>query len=325
MRKTLITASGLLSIIAVAFCSLILQLSPAMAQATPSAQSQSEGTTGEVATSAPLLDEDDPFDQPGSSQEAIASSARIKLTALLTDRGPPISNGITWHIFKPDASGGTPMLVKQLKTATPDFEIQPGVYLINAAFGLAYLTRTVNLEAGNSLQEKFVINAGGLRITVKPSSENLQGLVNAKFDLLDSERDQFGNRRLLLSGVQPGLITRLNAGIYRIVSRLGDANAIVSSEVTVEAGKLTEATVLHEAAKVTFKLVQRSGGDALAGAQWTIMTGSGRIVKETAGALPTHILAPGDYTISARLSGRLYTRTFTIKSGDNVEVEVVIQ
>ncbi|MEO0811186.1 MAG: hypothetical protein AAFW82_11270, partial [Pseudomonadota bacterium] len=116
-----------------------------------------------------------------------------------------------------------------------------------------------------------------------------------------------------MSTMRPGRITRLNSGIYRIVSRLGDANAIVASEVTVEAGKLTEATVLHEAAKVTFKLVQSAGGDALADAQWVILNrSSDKVVKKTAGALPTHIFAPGDYAIRASWEGNTYESDFTV-------------
>ncbi|MEM8977240.1 MAG: hypothetical protein AAGD43_34765, partial [Pseudomonadota bacterium] len=145
-----------------------------------------------------------------------------------------------------------------------------------------------------------------------------------RFDLMSDERDQFGNRKTILSNVQPGKITRLNSGIYQIVSRAGDANAVVSSEVTVEAGKLTEATVIHETAKVTLKLVRTRGGDALADTQWIVKDSSGQTVKRSAGALPTHILAPGRYTVTATSKGKAHTRAFLINNSDNVEVEIVI-
>ena len=58
--------------------------------------------------------------------------------------------------------------------------------------------------------------------------------------------------------------------------------------MTVEAGKLTEATLSHAAAKVTFKLVARPGGDAIADTQWSLANAQGEIVKESVGALPTH-------------------------------------
>ena len=49
-----------------------------------------------------------------------------------------------------------------------------------------------------------------------------------------------GQRQRIVSNVRPGLITRLNSGIYYIVSRLGDANALVSADVAVEADEQTE-------------------------------------------------------------------------------------
>lgn len=52
---------------------------------------------------------------------------------------------------------------------------------------------------------------------------------------------------------------------YHVVSAYGSVNATVRSDIRVEAGKLTEATVEHKAAQVTMKLVREKGGEALAG------------------------------------------------------------
>ncbi len=269
---------------------------------------------------------DDSLFSPATPGPAGIDAAPIQLVSFLTEGGPQINQGVVWRIFTPDEAGGSLNLIKQFKTATPVIELPPGVYMINVAFGLAHLTRRVEIAPGSQRIEKFVINAGGLRVIIKPSSDIFSGPINATFDLYSDERDQFGNRQNIMSTMRPGRITRLNSGIYRIVSRLGDANAIVASEVTVEAGKLTEATVLHEAAKVTFKLVQSAGGDALADAQWVILNrSSDKVVKKTAGALPTHIFAPGDYAIRASWEGNTYESDFTVKSGQNIEVEVLMR
>jgi preprotein translocase subunit YajC len=256
---------------------------------------------------------------------ATRQTGSLTLTALLADVGPRIDRGLTWRIFRPAQGSAGPRLIGEHREPSPTLNLPAGIYVINVAFGLAHLTRTITVKPGDATREQFIINAGGLKIIAKAASSNFTGQVTATYDLYADERDQFGERQKILSNMRPGRITRLNSGIYRIVSRLGNANAIVASEVTVEAGKLTEATVVHEAAKVTFKLVQSQGGDALADAQWIVMNRAGAVIMETAGAVPTHVLAPGDYTISARWGGRLHTRTFAIKSGDNVEVEVVIK
>ena len=49
----------------------------------------------------------------------------------------------------------------------------------------------------------------------------------------------------------------------------------------------------------------------------------GESVKESVGALPTHVLAPGTYTVSAKHAGEVFQRKFTVKAGDAVQVEVL--
>ena len=127
-----------------------------------------------------------------------------------------------------------------------------------------------------------------------------------------------------MSGAKPGLIIRLNAGIYRVVSTYGDANAKVETDVTVEAGKMTEAAVAHAAGKAMLKLVTRAGGEALPDVNWAIHTKDGELVKESVGALPTHFLRPGSYTASARSGGRSFKSDFAIKDGETATVEVMM-
>ena len=144
--------------------------------------------------------------------------------------------------------------------------------------------------------------------------------------MLNQERDQSGNRIKVISAAKPGLIMRLNAGAYQVVSTYGDANARVRADVTVEAGKLTEATLSQSGAKVTFKLVGREGGEALADVTWSIMSivaTKSETVKEAAGALPTHILAAGRYAVLAKHQGRTFRAEFIAKAGEAAIVEVV--
>jgi len=266
-----------------------------------------------------------PTSKSGTSQQGV-----LRLEAYLTAE-PDVTNrrainrGLVWRIYSLGGRAQPAKLLMTRREATPTVNLPPGRYAINAAFGRAYLTEMVDVKAGERAIKPFVLNAGGLRVIVKVAGGASASANTARYDIFSDERDQSGNRRRVVTNARPGLITRLNSGIYHIVSRLGDANAQVAAEVAVEAGKLTEAVVSHEAAKVTFKLVQRERGEALADTEWVIMTKAGTIVKESAGALPTHMLAPGSYSVSAKRDGRLYTRTFAVASGDQVEVEVLMQ
>jgi hypothetical protein len=195
--------------------------------------------------------------------------------------------------------------------------------MINASFGRATLTRKISVAAGAPLAEKFILNAGGLRIkAMLPSGEPAPDRA-VVYDILTEERDQTGNRVKVITGARPGLIIRLNAGVYQVVSTYGDANARVRAEIIVEPGKLTEAALSHTGTKVTFKLVGREGGEALADVSWSIVDTKAETVKETVGAVPTHILAAGRYAVLAKHQGRTFRAEFTAKAGEAAVVEVV--
>lgn len=263
---------------------------------------------------------------PRSGAAGGSTAQEVQFTAFLTDDGPPIDQGLVWHIFQDSDKDAAPVRHhRTTRESNPVIRLAPGRYLINVSFGRANLTRTIMVEAGVALNERFVLNAGGLRINAQLGDGTPAPESAISYDIFSGETDQLGNRQRIMSGARPGLIMRLNAGIFHIVSRYGDANAIVSTDVTVEAGKLTEVAISHPGATVTFKLVTRVGGEAQSGAQWAILDADGEIIKESAGALPTHVLAAGSYVVTARLSGRVFRHGFTVQAGETAQIEVVMR
>lgn len=253
-----------------------------------------------------------------------AARGNVSLTAVLTEDGQPIDQGMIWHIFREHAGPDDKrQLVSQRKEAAPRLQLDPGEYTINAAFGRATLTRRIVVEEGKPLNEVFNLNAGGLRLGAVLANGEPAPERSVVFDVFSQERDQSGNRVKVISGARPGLIMRLNAGSYQVVSTYGDANARVRADVTVEAGKLTDATLNQTGAKVTFKLVGHEGGEALADVAWSILNSKSETVKEAVGALPTHILAAGRYSVLAKRGGRTFRAEFTAKAGETAVVEVV--
>ena len=262
-----------------------------------------------------------------NKSQSTAASTHVTLLALLTQDGQRIDQGLVWRVFQGNnaAADGKSSLISVHREASPVLKLAPGDYIVNAAFGRAHLTRRISVKPGIPSVEPFILNAGGLRLTAVVGSGEAAPANSITYDVYSDDRDQFGNRSKVMAGAKPGLILRLNSGIYHIVSTYGDANAVVSADVTVEAGKLTEATVAHAAGKVTFKLVTRAGGEALADTQWSIVNTQGEVVKESVGALPTHVLAPGAYTATAKSAGRAYQRDFAVQPGETAQVEIVVQ
>ena len=267
---------------------------------------------------------------PAEPRPAAAPTvAELQLEAFLTDDGQRIEQGVAWHVFQEPATGletpgAKPQAAGSFKEARPALKLAPGNYIVTLTFGRAHLTRKLALRAGPNPPERFVLNAGGLRVAALLASGDPVPEVTFGYDIFAGDPDQTGGRNKVMGDAKPGLIIRLNAGIYRIVSTYGDANSIVRADVTVEAGKLTEATITHLAAKVTFKLVSKAGGDALADTHWTIQTAQGEKVREGPGALPSHTLAAGTYEVIAKHGDKAYKRGFSIDAGDPVQVEIVI-
>lgn len=266
---------------------------------------------------------------PRSAPEAkaAATTGDVTLIAVLTDDGQRIDQGLVWRIFQeqPGAAETKPKAIGNWREPSPQIKLPPGDYIVNAAFGRAHLTRKIKVTVGANVQERFVLNAGGLRVNALLSTGEAAPERAVNYEIFSGETDQLGNRSKIIGNGRPGVIVRLNAGIYHLVSTYGDANAVVRADVTVEPGKLTETMITHAGAKVTFKLVTRAGGEAQADTQWTIANAHGDLVKESVGALPTHVLGPGAYVVNARQSGRSFRRSFSIESGEPVQIEVVMQ
>ena len=254
-----------------------------------------------------------------------AEPVPISFHALATEGGPRLRSGLIWRIFsaKAGADGGFE-LISTHREAAPSTKLLPGEYLVNAAYGLSNLTKKIKVEGAETDDQTFVLNTGGLKLTavLADGTECAEGEV--EFDIQSDERDQFGKRDTILADAKPNKVVRLNAGAYHIKSLYGDANANVGVDVTVEPGRITQATIKHTGAKITFRLVQRRGGEALAGTEWQILTSTGDTVKTNVGALPTHILAAGSYAVIAKHGGESYSRKFTIEPGNDKQIEVAI-
>ena len=145
------------------------------------------------------------------------------------------------------------------------------------------------------------------------------------FDVYPGSQFNTAQRRPIAQNVMTGDVVLLPEGTYYIVSTYGDVNSVVRSDVQVQAAKLTDIVVTHRAAVITLKLVNESGGEALANTQWTVSTPDGDVIKELIGAFPRSVLAEGDYHLIARNEGRIYQRDFKVINGVDGEVELLAQ
>jgi hypothetical protein len=253
---------------------------------------------------------------------ALGGGGAITLSAQLTDKGTDITRGLVWRVFKPEAVNGKLPMVASAHGGSAVFQLEPGSYLVHASYGRAGATKriTVGKEAK---RESLVLDAGGLKLDAVLSGGVRIPPKKLRFSIYEGTAEANGDRALIIPDVEPNSVVRLNAGIYHVVSTYGAVNAVIRSDIRVEAGKLTEATVEHHAAEITMKLVRETGGEAIADTSWSLLNESGDPIKETVGAFASMVLAEGDYTIIAKNRDRIYQNDFAVVPGQNQEIEVL--
>jgi hypothetical protein len=252
-----------------------------------------------------------------------AGQAALGLSARFGRDLPTVTGGLVWRVYgnKPDQSGAF-RLLKEDKGATPTFTLAPGGYVIHVGLGLASAIKSVQLRAGESAREVFEIGAGGLRIEGRVGDARIPpGQIS--FDVYKGSQFEPSSKRPIAQSVMTGDLVLMPEGTYHIVSNYGDANSVVRSDIRVQAAKLTDAIVTHRAAIITLKLVNERGGEAIADTQWSVLSQSGDVIKESIGAFPRVILAEGEYHVVARSENRTHQRAFKVITGVDGEVEVL--
>jgi hypothetical protein len=250
----------------------------------------------------------------------------VTCEALLTKDGSPMQHGLTWRVFSPIPAGdGKLPLLATSEGGTAAFQLVPGEYFVNVAFGRAGATKRLVVPAEGPVDKQvMVLDAGGIMLNAVSGSDVRIPPKELSFSVFAAEVREDGERNLVVAEVKPNSVVRLNAGTYHVVSDYGTVNAVIRADIQVEAGKLTRATIQHRAAKLTLKLVAEPGGEAIADTAWSILTSSGDTVSESVGAFPTLVLAEGSYIAIARNKNRIYQRDFAVKAGVNTDVEVLL-
>ncbi|MDP3255335.1 hypothetical protein [Bosea sp. (in: a-proteobacteria)] len=255
--------------------------------------------------------------QPGPAPSA--RQAALRVAAQFAGDRKPIRSGLVWRVLSESADGSPPRIVARSSEPEPAFTLDPGTYLLHAAYGFASGTKRVTLGP-LGLREQVAISAGGLSLAgsigdapIPPAQLGFQIFVPL----------QGNSEGRLVTNARGGELIRLPEGTYHIVSTYGDSNAIQRADVKVESGKITDATLHHRAARVTLKLVAAAGGEAFAGTAFSVLTPGGDVIREAIGAFPQVILAEGDYVLIARQEGQVFSRDFKVESGLDRDIEVL--
>jgi len=267
------------------------------------------------------------FTAPSAPNAPTSTARDIAMEAKLTSEGEAVKEGLSWRVFSPipGTDGKLPMLASS-EGGSAQFHLVPGEYFVNVAFGRAGVTKKLNVPASGNVQKQvLILDAGGFVLNAIAGSDKQISGNQLKFSVYSSDARPDGERGLVMADIKPNTVVRLNAGTYHVVSEYGNVNAVVRADIQVEAGKLTEATLQHQAAQITLKLVSEQGGEAIADTAWSVLNGGGDVVNESVSAFSTMVLAEGEYTAIARNKDKVYQRNFKVTSGRDADVEVLMK
>lgn len=249
-------------------------------------------------------------------------SGVLALRATYGERGPEIGGDLVWRIYS--VRGNDAQLAQQTQLARPSLLLPAGAYVVHVSHGLATATRQINVGETGSVSS-IPINAGALTVSgylgvperpITPARQKLAVYIPTA----NNSEGKFVSDQL-----RPGARILLPEGTYHLVSTYSGSNSVVRSDVRIETGRVTEASVNHRAATMTLKLVRERGGIALAGVEWTIETPGGDIVAEAAGAFPSVDVAEGTYNVLARHNDRDYRGQMKVEGGMNRDFEIMVE
>ncbi|SCZ11114.1 hypothetical protein SAMN02927923_04200 [Microvirga guangxiensis] len=244
----------------------------------------------------------------------------VNAGAAFSETNEPIRSGLLWRVFEDKGDTTQPNIIARSSNPTPSFTLAPGNYIVHVAYGFASASKRISVQSGN-LNERLVVSAGALRLK-GAVGESPIAANRVSFSIYLPEA-QNSEGRLVIANAKANEVIRLPEGTYHVVSTYGDANAIMRSDLKVESGKVTEATLNHRAATVTLKLVASEGGEAFAGTAFSVLTPGGDVIREAIGAFPSVTLAEGEYVLIARHEGKVYTKDFKVESGLDRDIEVL--
>ena len=244
----------------------------------------------------------------------------LNASAAFAESNLPIRSGLVWRIFEDRGDTTQPAVIGRASSPTPNFTLAPGNYIVHVAYGFASASKRISVQTGN-LNERLTISAGALRLKGAVGESPIPAN-RVSFSVYVPE-PQNSEGRLVVANAKADDMIRLPEGTYHVVSTYGDANAIMRSDLKVESGRVTEATLNHRAATVTLKLVGSAGGEAIAGTAFSVLTPGGDVIREAIGAFPSVTLAEGEYVLIARHEGKVHTKEFRVESGLDRDIEVI--
>jgi len=243
--------------------------------------------------------------RPGN--ESLTLGARLKAD------GGLIRRPISWTV-RHSLAGATGDVVWHGDEPVAELPLQPGDYVIEAAYGTAKVYQPVSVTPGQRLAMTFILNVGGIRPLSRIEAVGYPSAMPATHAIFAVSGPNAGKE--VAKDVKQGQIVRVVAGRYRVESRFIGGNTVTDAEVTVKPGILTSIEISHIAAFAQVSIPDPDGSEA----QWHIHQVDGAWQRSGHGTDFALVLAPGSYKVDADVAGHTLSASFTLKASETRHV-----
>ena len=147
---------------------------------------------------------------------ATAAAKDVAFRAKLVNSEEMLKEGLIWRVFSPiSGEDGKLPLVASSEGGDASFQLLPGDYFVNVAFGRAGVTKKLTVPTdGDVGPQVLVLDAGGVVLDAVSGSDAPVPASRLRFSIYSSEVREDGERGLVMADVRPDTIVRLNAGAY---------------------------------------------------------------------------------------------------------------
>jgi hypothetical protein len=261
---------------------------------------------------------------PDNSDETPKPAPNVGLRAELAPGTTPVSEGLSWRIYKVAQSQPQKELVWTGAGAEPKLHLKPGRYYIEATYGLAGNGQMLDVRPDKDAAFILNLNAGTVRVSASavaggpPLDDMFYTLRRAEPGSPDS--GEIGRSTLSQA------VFHVPAGAYRLTVKHGLATVEIA--VSVRAGGENRVEAVMNSGTVALTAHAVDGGPAMSGAMFMVFRngepGGQQEIVRSALDEPKFDLPAGQYRVAALMGLARIEKDITVAPGDVQQHELVL-
>lgn len=254
----------------------------------------------------------------------------LKVNAIPTNGSAVLNDNMFYWVYedKKDLEGNRKEVTRS-GAASQLFKLPAGKYHIVAQHGKAYTSASVEISANALSEYTFDMNVGYFRVNAIMAEGMPPIEDNMFYWVYHAKKDLEGNRKEVARSGAASQLFRLAAGKYYVVAQHG--KALSEKEITVEAGALSEETLVENSTIVRVTPTVANGGVLANDVFWWVydakkdLEGNHREIARSGAVEQTFILPAGDYIFAVRNAGQIHNTDVTLEPGEQKKMTVEIQ